>query len=146
MGASFDHPILDELRARVEEAEARARDLGVLNQFAATLLTYETDIDDILWDVANQAVARLGLEDCVIYLVDEASGLLVQRAAFGPKNPKGREILAPITIPLGQGVVGSVAATGRAERIADTRQDPRYICDDQMRLSELAVPIFDQER
>jgi len=131
----------DALLRRVAQAEARARDLSVLNDFAATLLHYQSDIDDVLWDVANQAVARMGLEDCVIYLLDEAGGVLVQRAAYGPKNPRGREILDPITIPLGKGVVGSAAASGRAERIADTRLDPRYICDDQMRLSELAVPM-----
>lgn len=132
---------LAALQRRLDASEARVRDLSVINAFAGTLLHYQTDIDDILWDVANQAVARLGLEDCVIYLVDEGREHLVQRAAYGPKNPKGREILAPIVIPMGQGVVGSVAVTGKPERIADTRFDPRYICDDQMRLSELAVPI-----
>ena len=130
------------LQRRLDEAEGRVRDLSVINAFASSLLHYQTDIDDILWDVTNQAVARLGLEDCVIYLVDADRELLVQRAAYGPKNPGGREILAPILIPMGRGVVGSVAATGKAIRISDTRFDPRYICDDQMRLSELAVPIF----
>ena len=130
----------DALRRRADQAEARARDLAVVNAFAATLLQDQSDIDDILWDVANQAVAHLALEDCVIYLRD--GDALVQRAAFGPKNPKGREILAPIVIPVGRGIVGSVAATGRPERIADTRLDPRYICDDQSRAAELAVPIL----
>ncbi|HEX8531654.1 MAG TPA: ATP-binding protein, partial [Cytophagales bacterium] len=39
-------------------------------------------------------------------------------------------------------IVGSVALSGRPERIADTTLDPRYIVDDQVRHSELAVPIF----
>lgn len=130
------------LQRRLDEAEAQVRDLSVINAFAGTLLHYQTDIDDILWDVANQAVSRMGLEDCVIYLVDETRAHLVQRAAYGPKNPAGREILAPILIPWGQGVVGSAASTGLPQRLADTRLDPRYICDDQMRLSELAVPMF----
>ena len=130
------------LQARLADAEGRAHDLAVLNAFAASLLRYDQVIDDILWDVANEVVARLELEDCVIYLFDEQRELLVQRAAHGPKNPKGREILDPIVIASGSGVVGSVAESGLAERIDDTREDPRYICDDQMRLSELAVPIF----
>lgn len=130
------------LQRSLAEAEARARDLSVINSFAATLLHYQTDVDDILWDLANQAVARLGLEDCVIYGVNDERTHLLQRAAYGPKNPRGREILSPIYIPWGQGVVGAAAATGRPQRIADTRLDPRYICDDQMRLSELAVPMF----
>lgn len=132
----------DDPRARLAALEEQVRDLGVINAFATSLLHVRPSIDDILWDVANEVVAQLGLEDCVIYLLAEDGRTLVQRAAYGPKNPREREILAPITIPLGQGIVGSVAATGRVERIADTRRDPRYITDDAARLSELAVPIL----
>jgi class 3 adenylate cyclase/putative methionine-R-sulfoxide reductase with GAF domain len=130
------------LRQRCAELEAKARYLDVVNFFASSLLYTQTDLDDILWDVANSAVARLGLEDCVIYLVDGSGRRLVQRAAYGPKNPRGREILAPITIEVGSGIVGAVAATGEVVRITDTREDPRYITDDSARLSELAIPIF----
>jgi class 3 adenylate cyclase len=102
----------------------------------------QTNVDDILWDVAQGAVAHLELEDCVIYLFDERREHLVQRAAFGPKNPREREILSPIRVKPGLGIVGTVAVTGKAELIPDTRKDPRYIQDDQQRLSELALPIF----
>ncbi len=134
------------LRARCAALEAKAHYLDVVNFFAASLLYAQTDLDDILWDVANSAVARLGLEDCVIYLVDDSGEYLVQRAAYGPKNPREREILAPLRIPIGKGIVGSVAVTGQPIVIADTRLDPRYICDDQARLSELALPILLQDR
>ena len=130
------------LRDRCVELAAKADYLDVVNYFAATLLYAQHDLDDILWDVANNAVARLGLEDCVIYLVDASGEFLIQRAAYGPKNPRGREILAPIQIPLGKGIVGAAATTGLPVSIPDTRLDPRYICDDQPRLSELALPIL----
>lgn len=133
------------LRAQLAELQGTARSLDVLNQFARTLLL-DTDIDQVLWDVCNQVVARLGFEDCVIYVVDPARGVLVQRAAFGPKNPRDREILAPLELPLGRGIVGAVAASGAVERIADTRLDPRYVLDDAARLSELAVPILHEGR
>ncbi|MCB9565884.1 MAG: GAF domain-containing protein [Myxococcales bacterium] len=133
---------VEALRRRCAELEAKALHLDVVNFFASSLLYTQTDLDDILWDVANSAVARLGLEDCVIYLLDPSGAHLVQRAAYGPKNPRGREILAPITIPVGRGIVGAVAATGQVARIPDTRVDPRYITDDSARLSELAIPIF----
>ncbi|MFZ5440691.1 MAG: adenylate/guanylate cyclase domain-containing protein [Myxococcota bacterium] len=125
----------------IDELQAKAAALDTITRLV-TSLTHHDTVDDILWDVANNTVAELGLEDCVIYLLDDERKVLVQRAAFGPKNPGGREILAPIRIPLGQGIVGAVAKSGRAERLADVRQDPRYITDDQARLSELAVPIF----
>ena len=130
----------------VPELQRRVRDLRVLQDFSRTLLDHRRDIDDILWDVACLAVARLDLEDCVIYLVDPERGDLVQRAAHGPKNPREREILNPIRLPVGRGIVGSVAATGRVELVRDTRQDPRYVADDEVRLSELAVPIFHDGR
>lgn len=128
--------------ARVRELERMVADLRVLQDFSSTLLHHHLSIDDILWDVVRLAVARLNLEDCVIYLRDRERGDLVQRAAFGPKNPKEREILNPIRLPIGRGIVGSVAQTGQVELITDTRQDARYVQDDEMRLSELAVPIF----
>ena len=125
----------------VEQLQRRVRYLGILKDFAETMLGHRGDVGEALWQVTQQAIARLELEDCVIYLLDEEQGDLVQVAAFGPKNPQGREILNPIRIPLGQGIVGSVAATGQVELIEDTRLDPRYIQDDQLRFSELAVPI-----
>lgn len=130
------------LEQRCRELEARSRSLDALNQLAASLMHFRVDVDDILWDVANGTVAHLGLEDCVIYLLDEERRHLVQRAAYGPKNPRGREILDPLRIPVGRGIVGTVAVTGQPELITDTREDPRYIRDDSQRLAELAVPLL----
>ena len=140
-------PLLAEKRSlqeRIRELESKARTLDAINHLAASMLQPQSDVDEILWDVAQGVVAHLGLEDCVIYLFDERREFLVQRAAFGPKNPREREILAPILIKPGTGIVGTVAVTGRAEIVSDTRLDPRYIPDDQQRLSELAVPLFSQ--
>lgn len=128
-----------------DSPEARARHLQILNGFARSLLE-GGEIGDILWDVCNRVVAGLGLEDCVIYVVDGARGVLVQRAAYGPKKLRDREIRVPIEIPIGQGIVGSVALHGRPEMVADTRLDPRYLLDDAMRLSELTVPILHDDR
>lgn len=121
-----------------------ARDLRafrVLQNFAVALVDANS-IEDVLWAVAKTAVAGLELDDCVVYLVDDQKEVLIQVAAHGQKNPQGREIFHPIVIPLGKGIVGSVAATGQIEWIRDTREDPRYILDDEVRLSELAVPIM----
>ena len=45
---------------------------------------------------------------------------------------------------MGKGIVGSVAATGKTEVVDDTSKDDRYIRDDAMRLSEIAVPILNE--
>ncbi len=51
---------------------------------------------------------------------------------------------SPIRIPVGKGIVGSVAETGKAEIIADTAMDDRYILDDALRFSEITVPIISE--
>jgi len=98
--------------------------------------------EEILWDLARNCISRLGFVDCVIYLVDEEHHVLVQKAALGEKTPDEKTILNPLEIPVGKGIVGSVAATGKTELVNDTSKDPRYITDDASRLSEIAVPIL----
>ena len=123
----------------------RRRYLEVLHRFTMSQAEL-TDLDDICWYIAKTAIGDLGFEDCVVYLLNEGGDTLIQRAAHGPKNPERREILDPIEIPIGEGIVGSVAKTGRYEVIHDARDDQRYITDDQFRCSELAVPIVCNKR
>lgn len=119
----------------------KSKHLDIVNELALDLL-HTSDLDGILWLVAKTAIANLNFEDCVVYLLDSDGKSLLQRAAHGPKNPFATNILNPIVITIGEGIVGQVAQTGRPEIIADTRQDARYIVDDEKRLSEISVPIF----
>jgi ligand-binding sensor domain-containing protein/putative methionine-R-sulfoxide reductase with GAF domain/two-component sensor histidine kinase len=102
--------------------------------------------DDILWDITRNCISRLGFEDCVIYILDEERQVLVQRAAYGAKSPRKFEIINPIEIPLGKAITGHVALTGIAEIIADTTKDKRYLLDDEMRYSEIVVPVIHNEK
>ncbi|HUC83281.1 MAG TPA: two-component regulator propeller domain-containing protein [Flavisolibacter sp.] len=102
----------------------------------------ENSVTEICWDIARNCISHLKLEDCVVYLIDEKQNVLVQKAAYGPKNPKEHEIINPIDIPIGEGIVGTAATTGKVVLVKDTTKDARYIVDDQKRLSELAVPII----
>lgn len=112
----------------------------VIDYFAASAYPH-LSVEAVLWDVARHCVASMGFEDCVIYLLDEERKVLVQQAAHGPKSPRPFVIDQPLEIPVGKGIVGTVAFTGKPELVADTRRDRRYITDDRSRLSELAVPI-----
>ncbi|MDG2012173.1 MAG: ATP-binding protein [Pirellulaceae bacterium] len=125
----------------MNQKQIREDYLELLHQFALDLLQRST-LDEIFWLIADRVIAQIGFEDCVIYLLEPKEGVLVQKAAHGPKNPMGRMIVNPIKIKVGQGIVGSVALSGRAERIADTRLEERYLVDDDVRLSEMAVPIM----
>ena len=113
----------------------------VINYFASQINRHQKT-EDILWDVAKNCISKLKFEDCVIYLLDEERKVLVQKAAWGPKLAKDLSIYQPIEIPVGKGIVGGVAQSGKAELIANTDLDKRYIADDARRYSELAVPLI----
>lgn len=115
--------------------------IEIISYFATSLFGKNTE-EDVVWDIAKNCIGRLGLEDCVIYLFDKSQENLLQKAAYGPKNPINFEIYQPIVIPKGKGIVGTVAQTGIAEIIENTSKDARYIIDDERRMSEIAVPII----
>ncbi|MCO5238959.1 MAG: GAF domain-containing protein [Chitinophagaceae bacterium] len=117
-------------------------DERILNLFAVSLYGRNT-VDDILWDIAHNCFLLMHFEDCVVYKVDKERKVLVQAAAEGPKRIEdNRAIFNPIEIPMGKGIVGTVAVTGKSEIIADTGKDERYIADDAVRAAEITIPIF----
>ncbi len=115
--------------------------IAILSYFATSLFD-KNKTKEVLWDILENCVSKLQLEDCVLYLLDEKSQVLHQEAAFGDKKQDAFEIHEPKEIPVGKGIVGSVAQSGNYELIKDTSKDSRYIVDDKARLSELAVPIY----
>lgn len=117
--------------------------LQILTYFSKSIFRKNT-VNDIFWDIITNCIEKLGFVDCVIYIIDKERQVLVQKAAYGDKNINFEDVLNPIEIPIGDGIVGNVAKTGKPELIPDTRNDPRYIIDDENRLSELSVPIFSQ--
>jgi len=113
----------------------------LLNSFATSLYGQNT-VDGILWDTARNCVEKIGFVDCVIYLVDKKRNLLVQKAAYGSKNPYGQEIINLMEIPMHEGIVGSVAQSGNSKITRNTARDPNYIVDHKNALSEITVPIW----
>lgn len=113
----------------------------VLMYFSESLLGIDNE-EAILWDLAKNCISKLGFIDCVVYLLNDAKDTMIQKAAYGPKNPKNFEIYNPVIRPIGSGIVGHVAKTGNAELIHDTSKDNRYRMDDEYRYSEVCVPII----
>lgn len=116
---------------------------SILNYFTSSMIKQNT-VEEILWDVTQNCFSKLSFVDCAIYLVDETGTMLLQKAAYGRKNIKGYEIINPLHLPIGKGITGSVALSGKAEIVPDTSKDPRYVVDDEVRLSEIAVPIINE--
>lgn len=133
--AMFEPKALQVLRQNQSQV------IAILSYFATSLFD-KNKTKEVLWDILENCVSKLQLEDCVLYLVDDKRQVLQQEAAFGDKKQDAFEIHKPKDIPIGKGIVGSVAQTGNYELIKDTSNDKRYIIDDKARLSELAVPIY----
>lgn len=73
-----------------------------------------------------------------IYLVEGDD--LVLAAWNGP------EATEHVRIPIGQGVCGAAARSGRTEVVDDVSADPRYLVCFPSTRSEIVVPIKDGER
>jgi putative methionine-R-sulfoxide reductase with GAF domain len=70
--------------------------------------------------ILGEATARLvNAERATIFLIDEARGELWSKLALGEEQ-------AEIRIPLGSGIAGSVAQTGKIVNLADPYKDPRF--------------------
>ena len=96
------------------------------------------DLDEVLQKTAALVKRLIAYEIFGVMLVDEASQRLYHRFTVGYDKEASKDW----QIPIGQGITGIAAATGRAVRVADVREDPRYInLIDSVR-SELAVPLM----
>jgi len=133
-------PSIDQRRRTIGEPQRKEMLLRTLNEFALKLLEMPTR-SELLWYVAREVVARLGFDDCVVYLVDPDRSLLRQVAAIGAKNPDREEIANVLEIPIGKGITGRVAETRQPLIVGDLRGDDRYIPDLDPALSEICVPL-----
>jgi L-methionine (R)-S-oxide reductase len=59
---------------------------------------------------------------------------------------QGPEATEHVRIPVGQGICGAAAATGRTEVVDDVNADPRYLACFPSTRSEIVVPIAYQGR
>lgn len=100
------------------------------------------NIYEIAQEISDILSQFLGTNDCVIYAVYKDKNHLEQIAASGRKLTENGEIINKLLMPIGEGIVGSVAKSGKSELIHDTSKDDRYIEDIETRFSELTVPII----
>ncbi|QNP39998.1 GAF domain-containing protein [Lysobacter solisilvae (ex Woo and Kim 2020)] len=82
---------------------------------------------------------ELNLADCVVYF--PAGNVLVQVASWGSRRSAGHLLETRLQRPVDRGLPGQCARELQAQRVQDTRLDPRCAADDPGSLSELAVPI-----
>lgn len=114
--------------------------LDILFNFVEQINKIES-IDQACWYLTQHTIQLLGFVDCVVYLVEPETHLLVQSAAYGAKNPKQQQIIDALKLTIGEGIVGNAAKNKQSVIVQDTRKHSDYVVDDQNRLSELSVPI-----
>jgi len=96
------------------------------------------NLDEVLGKTATIVKRLIDYEIFGVMLVDETTQRLYHRFTIG----YGEEASKDWQIPIGQGITGTAAATGRAVRVADVREDPRYINIIDSVRSELVVPLM----
>lgn len=126
-------------RARAfDEARRRAVQLQAIQQVSERI-TAILDLDLLLPAVVRLIRERFGYHPVHIFTLDPTSDRIRFRASTSV-GPQLEQVLAlPLTV--GQGLVGSAAATGQLVVVNDVRLDPRYIRDSRTTISELAVPL-----
>jgi len=138
--------LLEHLVAK--EAERKALGAEVLHLYREINLIYSFS-EKLAAMLDLERVARLTLQearhlivatDGVVMLLDEASGTLAQLAAFG-------DGLSQIhSFRRGEGIIGTIAATGIAEVVDDVNGDPRRALDDTGLRSLICAPLKVGER
>jgi len=131
-----DRKITTEALMRSEQV------LKAVNFFSTSLINKNSE-EEILWDVIQNCVDVLQFEDVVIY-VKNKENKLIQTAALGVKMTKEGFVSEQKTLSFGQGIVGSVAKSGKGEVVNDLSKDDRYLIDMVKKNSEISVPIMYQ--
>lgn len=118
------------------------RELAKTIEYFVNSVYGENSVNEICWDIVRSCTAQLHFEDCTVFLWDEVKQKLVQKAAYGSKELNENEIIDPLELELGEGIVGVAAKIKKTLIIPDTSLDSRYIRQDANKFSEIAVPIL----
>lgn len=105
----------------VPPAPARLADLTSVNEIGKAL-TSTLDLDEVLRLIMTKISEQLRPENWSLLLVDDERRELAFAIAVGP----GSEGLKGITLKVGEGVAGWVAANGEPLVIPDVSLDPRF--------------------
>jgi ligand-binding sensor domain-containing protein/putative methionine-R-sulfoxide reductase with GAF domain/anti-sigma regulatory factor (Ser/Thr protein kinase) len=113
----------------------------IINYFSTSLIDKKT-VDDVLWDVAKNLIAKLDFVDCMIYLWNADKTKMIQKASIGPKDSVEEINKQYFDVLPGQGFVGFVMQSKEPVLVADTSKDSRYRQDEMLRYSEITIPII----
>jgi len=105
----------------LKKAQDRAHHLAILSEVSMAISS-TLDLDTTLQRIMDQAVQILSAEAGSLLLVDGSGKELTFEVVLGPTG----EDLKGIKTPIGKGIVGTVAKTGKPLIVNDVAADPRW--------------------
>ncbi|MGD8718468.1 MAG: PAS domain S-box protein [Candidatus Zixiibacteriota bacterium] len=128
------------------EAEIRKSEETYRRLYDTTqALADQTELDEVLRQIADQAMALLGAVDCTVYLLDYERGVL---APIYASSAKDRDAIMAFTLRPGEGLTGRVARDGKGQYVNVGADDdlsahiPGTDSDEDDNQSVMAVPMF----
>ena len=103
-----------------DESRRRADELAALHA-TSQLITARLDVASVLDRISISVPALIGAGGCAIGLFNSERTHIVHAAAHGFHSEEWRAL----SIPVGEGIIGRVAAEGVAIRVGDVQTDPR---------------------
>jgi Nif-specific regulatory protein len=110
----------------------------------SSLLGTAVDVDPLLARIVDLVGRAMDADRATLFLVDRARKELYSKAAHLPE-------LEEIRLPIGRGIAGTVAESGRPVMVPSAREDARFFeaideTSGYRTASLLAVPVFERER
>jgi len=121
-----------------QEVSLHLEEVLLLNQVALAA-TATLNFDQVVRHGLAALLGTRNFERVNMLLVDEARGDLWLHPALAGSDLFPQR--ADFRIPLGKGITGYVAQTGKPLRVADVRREDRYLAGYSDTLSELCVPL-----
>jgi len=119
----------------IAELRARCERLSLLNQVGSVIHS-TLDPQEALQLILKEAVRLMRASSGSMVLLNPTNSLLEIHASYGLSAQA-----AELKLPMGAGLTGWVARTGKAARVGDVTQDRRYVMVRPEVRSELAVPL-----
>lgn len=131
----------DDLEALRQEVERERKKLRALQEIGG-LLGSTLDLNELLSLVVERISEVMEADRTTLYLLDDDSGELWSKVAQG-------ETMQEIRLPVGSGLAGTVAKTGKSLNVKDAYQDVRFDAEWDRRTgyrtrSTLCVPMKNQ--
>ncbi len=138
---------IETLQQKIIETRKEARqespqdELDIL-QAVAQIGAEAANEDELIERTTALIGSTLYPDNFGILLLDRKRGELISHPSYHSVNPQ----ISHRSLPLNEGICGSVALTGTARRVPDVRQEPDYLEVDPETRSELCVPLIAGKR